>query len=130
LTPTPKGNYFRQHNPDPKAAAMKQSLSTILVLAMVALISQPGAAQQAQPSPTPGGRGGRGGGTPPPIQAKPEELAKIKEKTEQIDALVKDLKAKRANPELVGDVEVYAQAGNPPVADQGQIQLDCFGRIL
>jgi len=43
---------------------------------------------------------------------------------------VKDLKAKRANPELVGDVEVYAHAGNPPVADQGQIQLDCFGRIL
>ncbi len=90
---------------------MKQSFSTILVLALVALISQPGAAQQAQPSPTPGGRGGRGGGTPPPIQAKPEELAKIKEKTEQIDALVKDLKAKRANPELVGDVEVYAHAG-------------------
>ena len=87
---------------------MKQSLSAILVLALVALISQPGAAQQAQPSPTPGGRGG---GTPPPIQAKPEELAKIKEKTEQIDALVKDLKAKRANPELVGDVEVYAHAG-------------------
>src|SRR6266571_2845956 len=90
---------------------MKQSLSTVLVLALVALVSQPGAAQQAQPSPTPGGRGGRGGGTPPPIQAKPEELAKIKEKTGQIDALVKDLKAKRANPELVGDVEVYAHAG-------------------
>src|SRR5213076_2965836 len=72
LTPTPKGNYFLQRNPDPKAAAMKQSLSTILVLALVALISRPGAAQQAQPSPTPGGRGG---GTPPPIQAKPEELA-------------------------------------------------------
>src|SRR5437870_13383860 len=87
---------------------MKQSLSTVLVLALVALISQSGAAQQAQPSPTPGRRGG---GTPPPVQAKPEELAKIKEKTEQIDALVKDLKAKRANPELVGDVEVYAHAG-------------------
>ena len=72
---------------------MKQSLSTILVLALVAPISQPGAEQQAQPSPTPGGRGGRGGGTPPPIQAKPEELANIKEKTDQIDALVKDLKA-------------------------------------
>src|SRR5437879_6165461 len=87
---------------------MKQSLSTVLVLALVALISQPGAAQQAQPSPAPGGRGG---GTPPPIQAKPEELANIKEKTGQIDALVKDLNAKRANLELVGDVEVYAHAG-------------------
>jgi hypothetical protein len=90
---------------------MKQLLSITLAFTLVALISQPGAAQQAQPSPTPGGRGGRGGGTPPPIQAKPEELAKIKEKTGQIDALVKDLKAKRANPELVGDVEVYAHAG-------------------
>ena len=90
---------------------MKQSLSTVLVLALVPLISQLAAAQQAQPSPTPGGRGGRGGGTPPPIQAKPDELAKIKEETEQIDALVKDLKAKRGNPELVGDVEVYAHAG-------------------
>jgi hypothetical protein len=91
--------------------AMKQSLSTIFVLALVALLAQPAAAQQAQSSPTPGTRGGRGGGTPPPIQAKPEELAKIKERTEQIAALVKDLKAKHANPELVCDVEVYAHAG-------------------
>jgi hypothetical protein len=102
---------FSPAQPDPKAAAMKQSLSTILVLALVALISQPSAAQQAQPSPTPGGRGGGSGGAPPPIQAKPEELAKIKEKTEQIEALVKDLKAKRANSELVGDVEVHGHAG-------------------
>src|SRR6185295_11639711 len=64
------------------------------------------------PAPAP-----RGGGqakkapTPPPIEAKPEELAKIKEKTAQIDALVKDLKVKRASPELVVDVEVYAHAG-------------------
>jgi hypothetical protein len=49
--------------------------------------------------------------TPPPITAKPEELAKIKEKTAQIEALVKDLKIKRAEPELVTDVEVYAHAG-------------------
>src|SRR6266508_5130566 len=87
---------------------MKQLLSITLAFTLVPLISQMAAAQQAQPSPT---SGGRGGGTPPPIQARPEELAKIKEQTEQIDALVKDLKAKRANPELVGDVEVYAHAG-------------------
>src|SRR5204863_1005376 len=43
---------------------------------------------------------------------KPEELAKIKDKTEQIEALVKDLKGKRAQSELVGDVEVYAHAGH------------------
>src|ERR1051325_8678566 len=111
LTPALKGNYFRRRNPNPKAIAMKQLLSITLAVTLVPLISQPTAAQQAQPSPTPGARGGRGGGTPPPVQARAEELAKIREKTEQIDALVKDLKAKRANPELVGDVEVYAHAG-------------------
>ena len=97
---------------------MKQLLSITLAFTLVRLISQPGAAQPAQPSPTPGGRGGRGGGTPPPIQAKPEELAKIKEKNGQIDALVKELKAKRASPELVGDVDALdasmARAGIGP----------------
>ena len=44
----------------------------------------------------PGGRPGRPN-VPPPIQPKPEELAKVKEKTEQIEALVKDLKAKHAD---------------------------------
>src|SRR5260221_5598487 len=33
------------------------------------------------------------------------------DKTVQIEALVKNLKARRARPELVGDVEVYAHAG-------------------
>ena len=63
----------------------------------------------------PGGRGGgqrRGAANPPPVRAKPEELARIQEKTTQIEALVKDLKAKRAQPEMVGDVEVYAHAGH------------------
>jgi hypothetical protein len=94
---------------------MKRLLSTILVLALVALTFHSSRAQQAQPTPAaPGvrrGGAGRGGATPPPIEAKPDELAKIKEKTEQIEALVKDLKTKRAIPELVGDVEVYAHAG-------------------
>jgi pimeloyl-ACP methyl ester carboxylesterase len=61
---------------------------------------------------TPAARGQRrGGATQPSIQAKPEELAIIKEKTEQIEGLVKDLKASHVQPELVGDVEVYAHAG-------------------
>src|SRR5437016_5135261 len=55
---------------------------------------------------------GRKGAAPlPPVKPKPEELATIKDKTEQIEALVKDLKAKHANAELLGDVEVYAKAG-------------------
>src|SRR5262245_32349105 len=71
----------------------------------------------AQPPAAPATRGGSSKkATPPPIQAKPEELAQIKEKTAQIEALVKELnakelKTKRAAPELVTDVEVYVHAG-------------------
>jgi pimeloyl-ACP methyl ester carboxylesterase len=56
---------------------------------------------------------GRAKGTPPlpPVNPTAEELAKVKDKTEQIEALVKDLRAKNANPELLGDVDVYAKAG-------------------
>jgi pimeloyl-ACP methyl ester carboxylesterase len=53
-------------------------------------------------------RGGRGA---PPIQPKPEELAQVRSKTEQIETEVKELKAKHADSDLVGDVEVYAKAG-------------------
>ncbi len=49
--------------------------------------------------------------TPPPLTAKPEEVAKIKAKTAQLEELVKELKTSRANPELLTDVEVYAHAG-------------------
>jgi hypothetical protein len=85
-------------------------LPSALVVLTVAV--QVGMAQQAAPA-----AGARSGGqarkapTPPPIQAKPDELAKIAEKTAQIDALVKELKARRAKPELVGDVQIYAHAG-------------------
>jgi len=65
----------------------------------------------AQQPPAPAGRGGRGGGAPARVVAKPEELAKIREKTEQIEALVKQLQAKKADPTLLNDVEVYAKSG-------------------
>ena len=85
---------------------MKRLLpSTLLALSLlVQSIAQ-------TPAPTPAARGGQKKATPPPIHAKPEELAKISEKTAQIEALVKDLKAKRAHAGLVTDVEVYAHAG-------------------
>ena len=47
----------------------------------------------------------------PPVQPKPEELAQIREKSERIEALVRDLKSRHADPDLTGDVEVYAKAG-------------------
>src|SRR5262249_48778516 len=54
---------------------------------------------------------GEGTPPPPPIQPKPEELAKIREKSEQIESLVKELRAKRADAVMIGDVEVFAHAG-------------------
>ncbi len=59
-----------------------------------------------QPAPAPAGRG-----APPRVTAKPEELAKVREKTEQIEKLVAELKAKHADPVLLNDVEVFAKAG-------------------
>jgi hypothetical protein len=50
----------------------------------------------------------RGG---PPFTAKPEDLAQIGAKSQQIETLVEQLKAKHADPDLVGDVEVFAKAG-------------------
>ena len=82
----------------------------------VALLFLPLAAQQppagAPPiAGAPGRAGGRGGRGAPPIQPKPEEIAQIKAKTEQIEASVKELKAKHADAALIGDVDVFAKAG-------------------
>lgn len=71
-------------------------------------IAQSPAVSPAQRS---GGQPKKKAPTPAPIQARPEELAKIKTKTEEIEALVADLKARGAHADLVGDVAVYAHAG-------------------
>src|SRR2546423_8092386 len=90
-----------------KRASMKHLLpSALLVLSLFLQLAN--AQQPAAPATR---RGARGGGQQQPIQAKPEELATIKEKTDQIRALVKELKAGGAKPELVDDVEAYAHAG-------------------
>ena len=52
-------------------------------------------------------RGGRG----PAFEVKPDELSQIGAKSQQIAALVEQAKAKHADPDLVGDVEVFAKAG-------------------
>ena len=62
------------------------------------------AAQQQQPA----GRGGRGTA---PFQPTPAELQQVQVKTEKIEAMVKDLKAKHTDPDLLADVEVYGKAG-------------------
>ncbi|HEX4795789.1 MAG TPA: hypothetical protein VH370_18515 [Humisphaera sp.] len=94
------------------------------------------AQQPAPPATQRGGAArGRGGATPPPVEANAQQLATIKEKTEQIRSLVKDLTANGAKPELVDDVAVYAHAGqmlieypnmftNPAAIDHAMTTLD------
>ena len=47
----------------------------------------------------------------PPVVPKPDELRLVESKTREIEDMVAALKAKRANPDLVADVEVYGKAG-------------------
>jgi len=85
-------------------------LSVILVSSLCLQLAI--AQQPAPPATQRGGARGRGAAaTPPPVEANAEQIAQIKEKTDQIRALVKDLKASGAKPELLDDVEVYAHAG-------------------
>lgn len=84
-------------------------MKRFLLLAALAapLAPRPAGAQQPATRPAPA----RGGATPAPIEAKPQEIAAIKEKAGQIESLVKELRANGAKPELVDDVAVYAHAG-------------------
>jgi hypothetical protein len=82
-------------------------------LAMRLFAAQQATAQQpvTNPAPKTAARGQTKGTPPLPVTATPDDLAKIKDKTEQIEALVKECKAKHVDPVLLGDVEVYAKAG-------------------
>src|SRR5947209_4988456 len=87
------------------------TLTLSLALPLV-IAHQAGQAAPQTPVPQSPGRGpAKGTPPPPPVQPKPEDLAKVKDKTQQIEALLEDLEAKHAKPELLGDVEVYAKAG-------------------
>jgi hypothetical protein len=91
---------------------MKCIAFAVLILAGSTVGQQlpPGGAPPTIPQPGRGGTG-RGGRGAPPVQPKPEELAQTQSKAEQIESLVKELKAKHADADLIGDVEVYAKAG-------------------
>ncbi len=90
---------------------------TTLALGLVGLAA--GMAQQ---------RSGRGPAAPP-FQPKPEEMAKIQSKSEQLDILVKELRAKHPDPDLLGECsKFYAKAGRflleypELIANQGAIE--------
>ena len=103
---TSESHAGRRHETAWEMSFMKQ-LFPFTAMAL-ALAFQSTMAQTNAPAPR---AGGQGRGAAQPVQAKPDELAIIKEKTGQIEALVKDLKAKKTKPELVDDVEVFAYAG-------------------
>jgi hypothetical protein len=99
-----------------RTASKDPSMNRLLSLfaLVVSLSSQVAIAQSTTSAPASASRNngkGRGAATLPPVEAKPEELEKIKAKTAEIEVLVRDLKAKQAKPELIVDVEVYAHAG-------------------
>ena len=74
----------------------------LAVLGTVVLVAQ-------QPPAAVPAAAGRGRG--PAFVAKAEDLAQIRTKSEQIEAILKQLQAKKADPTLVGDVAVFAKAG-------------------
>ncbi len=80
-----------------------QRITTFALAAFAAVLAVSLAASQqpAQPTPQqpPAGRGGRGG--QPPIQPKPEELQQVQAKTAEIEAIIRELKSKHTDPDLV-----------------------------
>jgi hypothetical protein len=98
-------NYYSRH--------LRTMKTTVLIMVTLSWLDDGVTAQtSAPPAATAAARGrGQGKAAPPPIEAKPEELAKIKDKTAHIESLVTELKARQVARELVTDVEVYAHGG-------------------
>ena len=71
----------------------------------------------AQPPQGPGGasgRGGRGGsgrGGAPAIQLTPEQKAAYQSKIDELDSIVKGLRAAKTNVDLIADVDIFDKAG-------------------
>lgn len=79
----------------------------IFALTAVAVLLLRAAAQQpAAPTPQKGGRG-----QAPSVQPTDEEKRQIQAKVDDLDSLVRNLKSRHANEDLVADVEVYAKSG-------------------
>jgi pimeloyl-ACP methyl ester carboxylesterase len=58
-----------------------------------------------------GGSGGRGGGRGPAIQLTPDEKAAYQSKIDELDSIVKGLRARNTNVDLIADVDIFAKAG-------------------
>src|SRR5437016_7767511 len=58
----------------------------------------------------PAQRGGRGAAPPPP-QLTAEQKGQYQSKIDELDSIVKGLRSKRVNEDLIADVDIYAKAG-------------------
>ena len=74
-------------------------MNRVLILLLAA-----GSAVLAQP------RGGRGAPSPPP-ELTAEQKNAYQSKIDEIDSIVKELRAKRVDQDLIADVDIYAKAG-------------------
>ena len=81
-------------------------LALFSLTAVMALLLRAAAQQPAARAPQKGGRG-----QAPPVQPTGDEKRQIQSKIDELDSLVRNLKARHAQEDLVADVEVYAKAG-------------------
>ena len=83
------------------------SVSAAIVLPVISLLAQ-------QPPAAPGGAAGRGGRgqAAPRYEMTSEDRAALQAKLAQLDPLVRALKAKHGEVDLVADVEIHAKAGH------------------
>lgn len=75
-----------------------------------ALLLLPAIAQQPPAAPPGPGRGGRGPAQPPP-ELSAEQKAQYQSKIGELDTLVKTLRARKINEDLIADVDIFAKAG-------------------
>jgi pimeloyl-ACP methyl ester carboxylesterase len=91
---------------------MRNRILTVITAIALPVISV--VAQQPPPA-VPGGAGGRGGGrgqAPPRYEMTAQDRQAIQAKLDELDPLVRALKAKRGEDDLTADVEIHAKAGH------------------
>ncbi len=79
--------------------------SSLLALALcIPMLAQPPAGR--------GGTGGRGRGRGPSLQLTADQKAQYQAKVDELNAIVKSLRASKTNIDLIADVDVFAKAGS------------------
>lgn len=92
---------------------INRSVFVIIALGAAALWLLPLAAQPPAGGSGRGGRGGSGGGRGrgPVITLTADQKSQYQAKIDELDSIVKGLRAKKTNLDLIADVDIYAKAG-------------------